>query len=499
MRRFGILIVIISIAILTIAACGSNPLQPTATAVPLAATATPRPLPTLPAPAATAPETPTATAQPITPTPAATALALPSELDDMLAERTVQGFLDRLTRGETASALSLFLTDAAQEREAARQLSEPPEAGSTLVAASLLDLERATASSYEARALLRWQSPAGGTATQALTTRLIYQRGLWLIDDLSLGDRQALLPTPTPQGHSSSGQRRPAPRLAGKLVFQTSSGGDIYVINADGTGRRRLTDGLDPAWSPDGSQVALSRWREPRGVWIVQADGSGERRLFAWSESRTPAWSPDGSQIAFVRQHGGRLDEVEKCFWHWCFTLPPDLHWTLGVLRVDDGSLSEPPASNASLAPTWSPKGDRLVYHGQQGLMWTDLTDASTGRFETSSGWDTSPAYSPDGATIAFVGRVHTHWEIFVMNADGSGRQQLTSSGSLDQEARHSVSPAWSPDGKQIAFLSNRGGPWRIYVMSADGSQQRPMFGAKLDDLGLRYGFAGERVLSWSR
>jgi len=41
--------------------------------------------------------------------------------------------------------------------------------------------------------------------------------------------------------------------------------------------------------------------------------------------------------------------------------------------------------------------------------------------------------------------------------------------------------------------------PWRIYVMNTDGSQQRPMFGAKLDGLGIRYEWATERVISWSR
>jgi signal transduction histidine kinase len=46
----------------------------------------------------------------------------------------------------------------------------------------------------------------------------------------------------------------------GKLVFQTSNGGDIYVINADGTGLRRLTDGMELAWPPDGSRIAFTRW-----------------------------------------------------------------------------------------------------------------------------------------------------------------------------------------------------------------------------------------------
>jgi len=121
------------------------------------------------------------------------------------------------------------------------------------------------------------------------------------------------------------------------------------------------------------------------------------------------------------------------------------------------------------------------------------------GRFSGGSVWDGSPTFSPDGRQIAYMGRVHNHWEIWTMNADGSGRRQLTGQSLDPQQTPSNVSPAWSPDGKQIAFLSNRDGPWRIYVMEADGSKQRPMFGEKLDMLPLRYEWASERVLSWSR
>jgi len=85
------------------------------------------------------------------------------------------------------------------------------------------------------------------------------------------------------------------------------------------------------------------------------------------------------------------------------------------------------------------------------------------------------------------------------MNANGSGRRPLTGLNLQQQEPPSNVAPAWSPDGEQIAFLSNRDGPWRIYVMEADGSKQRPMFGERLDSLPLRYEWASERVLSWSR
>jgi Tol biopolymer transport system component len=60
------------------------------------------------------------------------------------------------------------------------------------------------------------------------------------------------------------------------------------------------------------------------------------------------------------------------------------------------------------------------------------------------------------------------------------------------------VSPAWSPDGSQIAFLTDRTGHWEIWVMNADGSNQRPMFPDEVNDqLQITYDFVDERMLSW--
>ena len=74
-----------------------------------------------------------------------------------------------------------------------------------------------------------------------------------------------------------------------------------------------------------------------------------------------------------------------------------------------------------------------------------------------------SPSWSPDGRRIAFQSDVDEDWEIFVMNADGSGVTQLT-----DNEAWN-LTPSWSPDGRRIAFQSLRDGDREIYVMNADG------------------------------
>ena len=81
----------------------------------------------------------------------------------------------------------------------------------------------------------------------------------------------------------------------------------IYVMNADGTGRRLLVvNAIDPAWSPNGSKIAYVTYRSRLAgggfVTVANADGTGARRLTASVEDESqPAWSPGGRQIAFLR------------------------------------------------------------------------------------------------------------------------------------------------------------------------------------------------------
>jgi Tol biopolymer transport system component len=83
---------------------------------------------------------------------------------------------------------------------------------------------------------------------------------------------------------------------------------EIYVMNADGSGQRRLTRNTvrdsNTVWSPDGRRIAfVSNWQ----VWVMNADGSGQRRLTrSGARNFAPAWSPDGQRIAFERRLGRR-------------------------------------------------------------------------------------------------------------------------------------------------------------------------------------------------
>jgi dipeptidyl aminopeptidase/acylaminoacyl peptidase len=338
-----------------------------------------------------------------------------------------------------------------------------------------------------------------------------------------------------------------SPNPTGIIVFQTVSGGPIYAINVDGSHGRYLTTGIDPALSPDGQWVAFTRWEGPQNgapgsLWVINVDGSGERVIAGdLRQPKAPVWSPDGTRIALSMQHGGRLEPEYKCSHklpsepvvdkediqvvvevgdngaidtQFCYTLLSHPFWSLGVVDVATGAFEDLPGDLFSYAPAWDPANDwRLVYDGEMGLVNLDLNQGTTWAL-TDDVNDHSPVFSPDGNRIAVSYWQHDHWEVHVLNADGSGRMRLTATPlrviveqRINGEEEHSwnnVAPTWSPDGSQLAFLTDRTGRWEIWAMNADGSNQRPVFPPEtLGELALypegtlQYQNVDERVLSW--
>jgi sulfatase modifying factor 1 len=267
-------------------------------------------------------------------------------------------------------------------------------------------------------------------------------------------------------------------RIAYASFFRNNTG-DLYVMNADGTDLRRLTLGSaednKPAWSPDGTQIAFYSNRQGRSsIYIVdvadapQSTGDSAtgslpiQRLTAKSSCSDPAWSPEGTQIAFV---AGRDSSAEI----YVMNVQDALQ---GVDGTDQRQLTH--NSAADRAPAWSPDGTRIAFvSDREGApaIYVMNVDGSDPRRLIQSGNDEedAPDWSPDGTRIAFCSTSAGHWRIYVASADGTGVRCLTATDTTTDE----YAPTWSPDGTRIAFQSNVDGQWDVYVMNADGTERR--------------------------
>ena len=147
------------------------------------------------------------------------------------------------------------------------------------------------------------------------------------------------------------------------------------------------------------------------------------------------------------------------------------------VYRIDQDGADVTLVSSTdrqAMSPAWAPDGQRFAYmefSGGHGQLF--MQDVSTRRrvavVTTGSSLDFTPAYSPDGRSMAFSRATVEGTDIYMVNArENCCLQRLTRGGFSDN-----LSPTFSPDGRRIAFVSTRSGLPQVYVMSADGTDQQ--------------------------
>jgi Tol biopolymer transport system component len=251
-------------------------------------------------------------------------------------------------------------------------------------------------------------------------------------------------------------------------------------------------------WSPDGRRIAFA---SAGAVRVMNADGSGVRRLQAKPLFGDFTWSPDGRKLAFSAAAGGDIRIL--------------------VARIDGG----PPkvltsAVSGAVLPSWSPRGSSIAFTSANtnfAHIYTVREDGSGLRKLTSGRHESFPSWSPDGRWILFQPYIclagKCGYAISVMRPDGSGKRRLAhvpgapgagglqaawspdsrriafvrlrshgigydvlSVGVTDTRVRaladdaRSGSPSWAPDGRRIAYTTTLA---TINVMNADGSENR--------------------------
>lgn len=257
----------------------------------------------------------------------------------------------------------------------------------------------------------------------------------------------------------------------GKIAISSSSTGQIYTLNPDGTGFRQLTHvpvgnaAGQPDWSPDGLRIAFSS--DVSGddrIYTMAADGTDQHLVLADQPGfgdGVPRYTPDGQSIVFARcQPAG------------C---------AINSVHLDGTNLTALTPSQADVVDYYhavSPDGTRIAFvrfnaGGIQAQIYVMNADGTNPRSITNPALLASwPNWSPDGRRVTFSNCCRLGGNVYDISPRGTHLRQLTHT----PYPLSSTNSAYSPTGASIVFTSNRDHPDRcctdLFVMSADGQHQ---------------------------
>lgn len=253
-----------------------------------------------------------------------------------------------------------------------------------------------------------------------------------------------------------------------RIVFVSNRTGakEIWVMNWDGTGERQLTRygsiSTFPAASPDGRIAAFTTYAG--GFPAIQMFSLDTGRKLPFYNQRASmnafvTFTPDSKRIVFSSTAAGG---------------PAQLY----MANVDGSGLHRVTSSNsieveAKINPVTG--ADLVEVSGRSGMPQVyqmNLEGANVRRLSAGTGEATNPAWSPDGAHIAFAwtkGFEPGNYNIFVMDVASGQTTQLTAN-----EGRNE-NPSWAPDGAHIMYASKRGGQSQLWVMNADGTDKHSL------------------------
>ena len=261
----------------------------------------------------------------------------------------------------------------------------------------------------------------------------------------------------------------------GRLAYASEQTGQIETIAVDGSGRRRVTHEpgdsvLTPfAWSADARRILYEAFVSPEHshIWTMSPAGTGFKRLTrSRRDEGHPAWSPDGRQVAFTRwfapnEHVSPIGAI--------YTIRPDgTH--------EKHLLGGPKAGYSASHPTWSPDGKRIAFvrisldFEDTELFVADADGSHVRRIADAGDFDSyysTPAWSPGGRRIAYT----SGGMIVLVDPNSARKTRMTLNPAVVTDCD---ALAWSPDGRRFALAcddaNTRTGPGGIYVMNIDGS-----------------------------